>query len=164
MPPEFVLGPNAAVISALASGLLYVSHQTLLVRVGTSRLCLSAFRTPVARECGQIVVAGVRKPAQLRTHAPQQTAPSFNDLVSAAKQREREADSKRLGSLDVDDQLDFRWLDHGQIARIRTLENPTGIHGNLTIQIGQAAAVAPQAPEHHELTLRKDCRQHVVSR
>jgi hypothetical protein len=39
---------------------------------------------------------------QFRTNALQQTAPSFNDLVSAAKQREREADSKRLGNLDVE--------------------------------------------------------------
>jgi hypothetical protein len=37
----------------------------------------------------------------------------FDHLVGAAEQRKWEADAQRLGSPYVDDQLDFRKLDHG---------------------------------------------------
>src|SRR5438128_7895685 len=41
--------------------------------------CLGAFRTPAASARGEPVIAGVRKPAQLRTHALQH--PTANDLL-----------------------------------------------------------------------------------
>ena len=49
--------------------------------------CLGAFRTPAGAARGQIIVAGVRKPAQDRTHAPQQNQPSLDDLGDARCER-----------------------------------------------------------------------------
>src|SRR5437870_10707832 len=51
--------------------------------------CLGAFRTPVASALGSIVNAGVRKPAQEATYAPQQTAPLFDHLVGAGEECSR---------------------------------------------------------------------------
>jgi hypothetical protein len=45
-------GSKPAVISALASGPLCLSHPMLAARVSTSCSCLSAFRTPAARARG----------------------------------------------------------------------------------------------------------------
>src|ERR671937_3181037 len=62
-------------------------------------------------------------------------AHSFDHLVGAAEQRERESDVKRLGSLEVDDQLDFRDLHDRQVRRLFTLEHAAGINADLAIQI-----------------------------
>jgi hypothetical protein len=61
--------------------------------------------------------------AQLRTHALQQTAFLFYDLVGGAAQRQRNGDAERLRSLEVKDQLDLGGLLDRQIGRISTLQN-----------------------------------------
>ena len=59
---------------------------------------------------------------QKRTHAPQQTTSLFDDLIGAREQRRRHGQAKRLGGLNVDDQLKFGRLLDGQIGRFRALE------------------------------------------
>ena len=53
---------------------------------------------------------------------------SFEQLVGAAGQRQRDSDAKRLGGLQVDVHLDFSGglLDR-QVGRFVALENPAGI-------------------------------------
>jgi hypothetical protein len=64
---------------------------------------------------------------------PQQAAPLFDHLVGAAEQRYWESQTKRLGSLEIDNQLDLRGLFNWQVGRFVALENPTGIEASLTV-------------------------------
>jgi hypothetical protein len=57
-------------MGTLASGLLHLSHPTLLVRIGTAGSCQE-----------------------------QTLAALLDDLIGAAKKRERNCDAKRLGGL-----------------------------------------------------------------
>src|SRR5229473_1628650 len=50
--------------------------------------------------------------------------PSFDYLVGAAKQRQRDGEAKRLGSLQIDDQLDLGRPHDRQVAGALALENP----------------------------------------
>src|SRR5262249_61964724 len=77
---------------------------------------------------------------------------SFDHFVGATEQREWEADAQRLRSLDVDDQLDFRRLDHGQIGRLLAFENPAGVAAALAISLSKTDSVPHEAPSHATLT------------
>jgi hypothetical protein len=52
------------------------------------------------------------------------TKPLFDHPVGTAEQREPEGDAERLGSLEVDDELDPGGLLDRQIARLFAFENP----------------------------------------
>ena len=54
-------------------------------------------------------------------------AASFDHLVGAAEEREREGDAEGLGCLEVDEQLDFGDLLHRQISRLVALDDASGI-------------------------------------
>src|SRR3954452_22841602 len=47
---------------------------------------------------------------------------SFDHLVGASEQRQRQVEPERLGSLEVDDQLDFCTLDHRKVRGLLALE------------------------------------------
>src|SRR6266480_6838165 len=49
-------------------------------------------------------------------------AHSFDHLVGATEQRERDGEAERLGSLDVDDQLEFDRLHDRQVGRFGAVE------------------------------------------
>src|SRR5262249_54240169 len=59
---------------------------------------------------------------------------SFDHLVGAADQRQRNGKAEGLGSLQVDDQLDFGGLLYRQIGRLLALENPGGVATGQTVR------------------------------
>jgi hypothetical protein len=65
-----------------------------------------------------------------QTYAPQQKAPLFDYLVGAREQRWRHGQAERLGSLEIDRQIDLgRPLDR-EVSRFRALDNLVGESGS----------------------------------
>src|SRR5215831_9196540 len=87
----------------------------------------------------------------------------FNHLVSAAEQRQRKSEAKRLGRLKIDHELDFHSQLNREIARLFTLENPARVNAGQTISVGHVATIAHQAAGSCEL-VRKVHRRHRVAR
>src|SRR5450759_4005708 len=55
---------------------------------------------------------------QKQTHAPQQTASLFNQIVGAGVQRGWDIKTERLGGLEIDDQLEPGGLLHRKFGRL----------------------------------------------
>src|SRR5262249_25553543 len=91
---------------------------------------------------------------QLRTHAPQQTVGLFDQFVCAAGQRQWDSDAKRLGSIEVDDQLDFHHLLNRQAGRCGTFDNSPAVGPNLPIAFSNVGSIAYQAARSSELAVR----------
>jgi len=70
----------------------------------------------------------------------------FDHLVGAGKQRWRDRKPERFRSLEIDDQVELRWLHNWKIGRLFALEDAAGVDAGLTIGVSQAGAVADQAP------------------
>jgi hypothetical protein len=96
------------------------------------------------------------------TNAPQQNVSLFDHLVGAADQRQRDSEAERLGSLEVENHLDFRGLHDRQVSRLLALENPAGVDADLTERIRNTASVAHQAAGGGELAILGD-RGHRVA-
>src|SRR5437660_1626019 len=58
-----------------------------------------------------------------RTHAPEQTAPLFDNLVSARTECGWKFEAERLRGLEIDDQLEFDRLQHGKVRWCRAIDN-----------------------------------------
>jgi hypothetical protein len=65
--------------------------------------------------------------------AVQQKAPSLDHLVGTPEQSDWKGDTKRPGSLEIDDQLDLCGLLHGQVGWLLALKNAAGIDAGQTI-------------------------------
>src|SRR6266516_892619 len=76
---------------------------------------------------------------------------SFDHLVGEREQSVRYLEPERLGSLDVDHQLESARLDDGQVRGSRTFENAAGISADLLYQLGSVAIVADQSAGRNEL-------------
>src|SRR4029079_3250959 len=55
-------------------------------------------------------------------------------------------ETKRLGGLQVDDKIEFGWLQNWKFAGFFTLKDSSGVIACLPIPISDAVAVADQAP------------------
>jgi hypothetical protein len=58
---------------------------------------------------------------------------SFDHLIGAAEQRERDGETEHLRGLEVDEQLDLRGLNDRQVGRLVAFENPAGVDAGLTV-------------------------------
>ena len=59
--------------------------------------------------------------------------------------RKWRGEAKRLGGLEIDDQLKLRRLQHRQVGGLLALENPASVDADLTVRIRGAGSVAHQA-------------------
>jgi hypothetical protein len=75
-----------------------------------AEVCISSW--PCCKDFNSIEAGS---PAEDRTHALQQTAPSLDDLVGGYLQSQRHFEAKSLGRLEVDDQLELGRLNNRQI-------------------------------------------------
>src|SRR6516225_3168988 len=95
----------------------------------------------------------------------QQHSCSFDHLVGAREQRCWHIETKRLRSLQVDDELEFGRLNDRQVRRLGSLEDATGVNRRLPSLLPDVGSIAHQPACHRELTksiARRDgisCRQ-----
>src|SRR5215216_6920285 len=88
--------------------------------------------------------------------------PSFDHLVGAADEREREGDAEGFRCLEVDKQLDFRHLLDGQISRLGALEYASGIDASLTVRLQKTACVTHQPAGSSKVARLVDRRNSVA--
>src|SRR5262249_34659203 len=81
---------------------------------------------------------------------------SFDHLVGDLLKMQWHVNTKCLGGLDIDHQLELRGLLDRQVGGLLTLENPTGVGSIQTMRIRKTASVAYQAAGLGVLAERKD--------
>src|SRR5215467_14337557 len=69
----------------------------------------------------------------------------FDYLISALLEMQRHGETKRLGSLQVDDKIEFSWLQNWKFGGLFTFKDPSCVIACLPIRIGDAGCVAEQA-------------------
>src|SRR5262249_42831376 len=77
---------------------------------------------------------------------------SFNHLVGAAEERDRNGKAERLGGLEVDEQLDLSGLLDWQVGRLLALKNPTCVDASETVRV-TTSSIAHQAAGCGEITI-----------
>ena len=70
---------------------------------------------------------------------------SFDHLVGAGEQCCRHTDTKGFGGLKVDDEVEFRRLQHRKIRRPLTLQDTRSIHADLPIGVSDTRPIADQS-------------------
>src|SRR5262245_18645733 len=80
----------------------------------------------------------------------------FDHLVGDLLKMQWHVNTKCLGGLDIDHQLELRGLLDRQVGGLLTLENPTGVGSIQTMRIRKTASVAYQAAGLGVLAERKD--------
>src|SRR5258708_31342787 len=73
--------------------------------------------------------------------------PLFDHLVGAGEQRRRHVEAERLGRLEINGELEFRWQHHRQIGGLGPPENPTHVDPPPAGGIRYAPALVPPAPQ-----------------
>src|SRR5262249_24808159 len=81
-----------------------------------------------------------------RTHALQQIASLFDNLVSECQQAGRHGNAERLGGLEIDNEEKFARLLDREIAGLRAMQNLPGIDARTTRAIAHASRIGHQNP------------------
>src|SRR5262249_51785510 len=76
---------------------------------------------------------------------------SFDHLVDAANQRQRDGEAERLGGLHVDDELDFGRLLDRQLGGLLAFENSACIDAERAVRIQNGASVSHEAASGYKL-------------
>src|SRR5262249_45842455 len=84
---------------------------------------------------------------------PAKLAVLFDQLVGAGDQLRRDFQPDNSGGFEVDDQLEFDWLQHRKVGWLRPLENTASIEANLTIGILVTGTVADQTTGDYRLPI-----------
>src|SRR5262245_39056707 len=66
----------------------------------------------------------------------------FDHLVGDGKERRRYGEPEHAGGFGVDDEFELRRLHHGQVRRLRALEDATYIAADLAIGVGDTGPIA----------------------
>jgi hypothetical protein len=69
-------------------------------------------------------------------------------LIGAARRSHSCHKPERLDRLQIDDELEFRRLQHGQVGRLGALQDLTGVGADLTIHVHTIGIVGHQLPLH----------------
>src|SRR5215831_5675619 len=85
------------------------------------------------------------------------STPSFDHLVGAAGQGQRDSDAERAGGFEVDDQLDFCGLHDREVSRLLAFENAPGVETGQTVRLRNAASVAHKTARGGELAQKINC-------
>ena len=75
---------------------------------------------------------------------------SLDDLVGTGEDRRRDRQAKRLGGLEVCDQLEGRRLLNRQIGRLLPLQNPSRVNAGLAMDSVVIDPIADQAARRGE--------------
>src|ERR1700730_14642112 len=140
LPMEWPLGANSR-----RSGTRHTRFRSNLSKrtLGGSRLVVSQVATSGLMRCGK-------------------KASSFDHLVGAPKQRDRESEAERPGGLEVDKQLNFRGLLHREVRGFDARKNQAGMDTALMPPISNTTSVAHEAAGRSEFAKLVD-RGHAVA-
>lgn len=83
----------------------------------------------------------------------------LNHLVSPEHQQLGDRQAKRLGSLEVNDQLEFRRLLHGQLSGLGTPKDLVHEGRGPSNKVREAGSVGHQPTRHHRPPVPEHCRQ-----
>src|SRR5438876_3168307 len=87
-----------------------------------------------------------------RTHAPQKRA-SFENLVGAAGQGQRNGYAERTGGHHIDVQLNFSCLLNGQVSGLFTSKNAPGIDARQAVGVGDVRPIAQETASRGKFTI-----------
>src|SRR3979409_1016370 len=88
----------------------------------------------------------------------------LDNLVRPAQQGVWDREAEGLGRLEVDDQLELRWLLDGKVAGLGAFENLVHVGSGAPKQISKVRSIGHQAPGIHTLSPWVHCRQAVPGR
>jgi hypothetical protein len=88
----------------------------------------------------------------------------FDHLVGAADQRVGDGDTKGLGGLEIDGQLDLGYLLDRQVGGLFALEDAGSIDAGLPVRVPDIATVAHQAAGCREIAHGMDSRHSMLER
>src|SRR5215467_8619038 len=97
-------------------------------------------------------------------HTQQTCGPKtlFDYFVGSGAQGGWDREAQRLRGLKVDNHLELRWLNYGQIGWLGALEDPTDVNAGLTISVGEVGCVAHETSRHNKLTPEVNRRNFVL--